>query len=683
MHALPLSPRGSAVVSDPVQLVRGALEVAGCRPHGRSYDFRARCPAHDGENRESLHASVGADGRAVLYCFARQCPAEDICGALGLTVADLFPPGHRYARRLPLRPVKRADFSGSPRLCGQQSVRARGTRHALAADGHEHVPLVREPGRPGCAPTRPATSWGTVSRPRAAATPTARRVATPTPTCRRFSGSWRRERKPMAPDPFAKLAPAAACEMLDRLAAFNRRYVVVTATQRDVVALWAAHTHVRGVVPGDDSKLELAFRRSPLLSVTSAQKESGKTRQLEVLDQVVADPWFTERVSAAALVRKIARDSPTLLLDESDAAFKGNQEYAEALRGIINAGYRRGGAAHLCVPPRFEVQAFPVFCAKAIAGIGKLPDTAASRSIPIRLQHRAPGEWVENFYEDEVAAEAGELRDWLRDFGAANADRLAAARPDVPAGLRDRTAEISMPLLAIADLVGGSWPERARAALIELLTGADAEDDNIGSRLLADVPMFDWRREQKIQSADRIRTADLINALCQIEESPWGETAPRETDHRPRDLDATPAIRNQDDAGQSCGRDRPRLQARAIRGCLEPVSAPRHPRRYRDDGVTPRSAPQAEGNAGNAGNAWGREKAGIPIPGEEPPAAEWECSCGASAGGRTVVSLREPHCPLLRQGATVSQFEELSDTPGAVVYERCESLLGYGRAGRR
>ena len=77
----------------------------------------------------------------------------------------------------------------------------------------------------------------------------------------------------------------------------------------------------------------------------SPEKRSGKTRLLEVLALIVARPWFTGRVTAAVLVRKLAKETPTLLLDESDAAFAAEKEYAAALRGILNAGYRRGGCA--------------------------------------------------------------------------------------------------------------------------------------------------------------------------------------------------------------------------------------------------------------------------------------------------------------------------------------------------
>jgi hypothetical protein len=99
-------------MNDPLRTLWGALEAGEYRPRGKAYDFRARCPVHGGDNPQSLHVSIGADGRAVLYCFARQCPAEEICAALRLSVADLFPDGHHRARRLPLQPLRRSDFGG-------------------------------------------------------------------------------------------------------------------------------------------------------------------------------------------------------------------------------------------------------------------------------------------------------------------------------------------------------------------------------------------------------------------------------------------------------------------------------------------------------------------------------------------------------------------------------------------
>ena len=56
----------------------------------------ARCPAH-GDQRPSLGVRELDDGRTLLHCFAG-CHVDSVLGAVGLTVADLFPPreGVRY-----------------------------------------------------------------------------------------------------------------------------------------------------------------------------------------------------------------------------------------------------------------------------------------------------------------------------------------------------------------------------------------------------------------------------------------------------------------------------------------------------------------------------------------------------------------------------------------------------------
>lgn len=98
--------------TDPLDAVWSALESHDCQPHGRSWDFRAKCPYHNGDNPESLHVEVGADGRALIHCFAHDCRAEDVAKALGLSIRDLFPPGHKHGRRRQLHEARRIDFTG-------------------------------------------------------------------------------------------------------------------------------------------------------------------------------------------------------------------------------------------------------------------------------------------------------------------------------------------------------------------------------------------------------------------------------------------------------------------------------------------------------------------------------------------------------------------------------------------
>ena len=204
--------------------------------------------------------------------------------------------------------------------------------------------------------------------------------------------------------------------LLDETAAYIRRYVVLSADQAASVALWAAHTHAID-----------AAECSAYLHVTAATKRAGKTRLLEVLELVVARPWLTGRASAAVLVRKMDAEQPTLLLDESDAAFKADSEYSEALRGILNSGYRRSGKSFLCVGQGANItyKDFSTFGAKAIAGIGTLPDTIADRAIPIILRRRMASEPVGRFRRRDAERNIKPLRDSLAVWSRAGTELWA------------------------------------------------------------------------------------------------------------------------------------------------------------------------------------------------------------------------------------------------------------------
>ena len=233
------------------------------------------------------------------------------------------------------------------------------------------------------------------------------------------------------------------------------------------------------------------------------------------------------------LIRKVAGDQPTLLLDESDAAFGGDKEYAETLRAVLNAGHRRGGVASVCVRAGGDWAAmdFPVFGPKAIASIGKLPDTVADRAITITLKRRAPPEKVARFRRREAEAQAAPLRERLERWAAAHVGVLRDARPEIPEALDDRAQDGWEPLLAIADAAGGDWPQRARSAALALSAGEDREDESQGVRLLADIrATFDER------GTERLPSAELVRALVGIEDAPW-------PDMRGRPLDASKLAR--------------------------------------------------------------------------------------------------------------------------------------------
>src|SRR5215210_7309501 len=158
----------------------------------------------------------------------------------------------------------------------------------------------------------------------------------------------------------------SAQQLFNDVVWFIRRYVVVSAEQADTLALWLVHTHAFE-----------AATFTPYLHIRSAELQSGKSLTLDVLDVLCARPWRAVTPSEAVTFRKIAQDTPTLLLDEVDAIFgsgKAAREH-EGLRALLNAGFRRRGSTiPRCVGEGSKIRAedFATFCAKAFAAIGRL-----------------------------------------------------------------------------------------------------------------------------------------------------------------------------------------------------------------------------------------------------------------------------------------------------------------------
>jgi Protein of unknown function (DUF3631) len=296
--------------------------------------------------------------------------------------------------------------------------------------------------------------------------------------------------------------------MLDRLEGFVDRFVSF-ASQHQLVAvsLWVAHTHAFA-----------AADCTPRLAIQSAEKQSGKTRTLEVLELVTCNARQVVNVSDAALFRAIAKGPLTILFDEVDAIFGPKARDREDLRAMLNAGYRRGATVDRCVGEhaKLEVKAFPVFCPVALAGIGALPDTVQDRSIVIRLRRRRSDEPVEKLRHRRIEPVAAELRRDLAGVFERAVEALGDADPDLPPGLPDRAEDVWEPLVAIADLAGGDWPARARAAATDLtLEDRTNEDGSVTELLLADI-------RTGFGADDKLTSDELCRRLATIEESPWG-----------------------------------------------------------------------------------------------------------------------------------------------------------------
>ncbi|MFC1660332.1 DUF3631 domain-containing protein [Gemmatimonadota bacterium] len=302
-------------------------------------------------------------------------------------------------------------------------------------------------------------------------------------------------------DPEPWPAKVDGAELLPELVRTFARFLALPEGGPTALALWVLHAHAHD-----------AAEISPFLAITSPQKRCGKTVTLEVLGALTPRPLPAANITKAVVYRAVERWRPTLLVDEADSFLSGSDE----LRGILNSAYRRRSAfVPRCEGDNHEPRMFCTWCPLAIALIGKLQSTLDDRAIEIRMRRRRPGETVERLRLDRLS-ELEPLKRKAWTWAQANLEELRTADPGIPQGLHDRAADNWRPLLAIADQVGGPWPERARRAAA--LFSGQAEDDEVGTLLLEDL-----RRIFQEQNRDRLTSREITDALVKMEDRPWPE----------------------------------------------------------------------------------------------------------------------------------------------------------------
>ncbi|MGI5138172.1 DUF3631 domain-containing protein [Streptomyces sp. CA-106110] len=307
-------------------------------------------------------------------------------------------------------------------------------------------------------------------------------------------------------------APIDGAALLDEVEAFHRRFnIFPTEAAYVAVTLWDAHAHL---IDAFDGTARLAF--------LSPEPGSGKSRALEIVETLTPRAATTVNASANALFRLVEAEggTPTLLFDEIDTVFGPKAGGNEEVRGFLNSGYRRGAKSLRCVGDgsNQSTEWFSSFCAVAMAGLGSLPDTILTRSVIIRMRKKAPNEKAEPYRRRVHERQGHALRDRLADWAATVHDEVAQAWPEMPDGVSDRPADVWEPLLAVADAAGGFWPERARAACVELIKAAQEGDEaSLGVRLLTDL------RDRVFCGADRMPTAAILEVLHGLDDAPWAD----------------------------------------------------------------------------------------------------------------------------------------------------------------
>lgn len=296
--------------------------------------------------------------------------------------------------------------------------------------------------------------------------------------------------------------PVLGGRVLDGLAEIFEKYVILPDGAKDAMALWVVHTYAHSTA-----------RISPILCIKSPEKRCGKTTILSLLHALVSRALSASNITAAALFRTTEEWTPTLLIDEADTFLKNSDE----LRGILNSGHNRS-SAHVIrtVGEDFKPRAFSTWAPKAIALIGHLPSTLTDRSIVIQMRRKKGNEKVERLRNDQME-DFKDLKRMIIRWVEDNVESLNSADPETPSGFNDRALDNWRPLLAIADIAGSEWKERARKTM-KILSDDDGDDDAASIQLLCDIRNLFIEKE-----ADHLTSSELIEILTKMDERPWPE----------------------------------------------------------------------------------------------------------------------------------------------------------------
>nr|WP_317453026.1 DUF3631 domain-containing protein [Streptomyces sp. CBMA29] len=308
--------------------------------------------------------------------------------------------------------------------------------------------------------------------------------------------------------------PGEGSGLLDELRSAVARYVVPPSPEAvDAVTLWIAATH-----------LQSAWQHAPRLAIVAPTKACGKSRLLDVLLETAHEPFITVNSSPSAIFRSITEKPPTLLVDEADTIFGSAKmaEKNEEMRGLLNAGHQRNRPTTRVTGAEHKPVKFPTFAMAAIAGIGDLPDTIMDRAVIIRMRKRLETEHVDDFRTRTAIPFLHNVRDRLADWLVTRLEEAANLIPAMP--VRDRAADTWEPLVAVADLAGGAWPQRARTACRVMTEREKGNEQDRGAkvRILADIrSAFAAHGDPAL-----LATEKLLETLNADPEAPWHEQGP-------------------------------------------------------------------------------------------------------------------------------------------------------------
>lgn len=252
----------------------------------------------------------------------------------------------------------------------------------------------------------------------------------------------------------ARPNPVETYRAVERL--FDRYVEFGEAHTTDVLALWTVGTYLYPL-----------FETYPYIGLWGPPG-SGKTKTMDVAQHLAFNMRCTADITPAGVYRLMDATRGALGIDEAERLGRRGDPWAEELRQVLNAGYKRGAVATRAEKgpnERFEVREFAVYGPKMLANIRGLEEVLRDRCIviPMLRAKTEKGNLLVREGDEDWAGVRGDL------YGVALTFFREVRRIyEEDAGIRvlnNRHGERWLPLLALAKF----FEEEGVAGLVEAI----------------------------------------------------------------------------------------------------------------------------------------------------------------------------------------------------------------------
>lgn len=267
---------------------------------------------------------------------------------------------------------------------------------------------------------------------------------------------------------------ASPHSLYEKIKAYIKKFVFIKDEDvYTILTLWTMGTYVHRV-----------FAHYPYVHISS-EKNSGKSNLMSVMKEIAFNGDMSVESTAAVLLRKVHRSSPTLFLDEVEHLRKRSGGTFRTLLSILNSGYSVTGVVSRSQGS--DIISYNTYSPKMFAGIEDVGDTLSDRSIKIRTLRKLPDEHADKYGRGaEILAE--DIRDELYTFGLTHALNISKKYEKLDSlpymnGIENRRADLWAPILILADIIGAAdVMDAAKRYMVEdeyLHTINDADDSSM------------------------------------------------------------------------------------------------------------------------------------------------------------------------------------------------------------